>query len=884
MNYIDELNDKQYEAVRETEGFLRVIAGAGSGKTKLLVSRYVYLVKEYGIDPANILCVTFTNKAAGEMKRRIRALIGDEHDTSLICTYHGFCLKVLREDVEKIFYPKEFQIIDTSQQKAILGDIYQKMELKLDHASFEKIVQKIIEVKAKRQYVEKMCSTEKCQIMKYINTTDDQIIEEYMQRQKQIFAMDFSDLMYFALDVFKRCPDVLRKWQDRLNYIQVDEFQDSSKTEMELIDLLSGKHKNLMIVGDPDQNIYEWRGSDVKLLVEFDKCHDGTKTIFLNQNYRSTPEILTCANALIEKNVFRLKKDLFTKNQNGKKVYRYHMKTEYEEAEKIVECIQNMKKKDSWKFSDFAVLYRSGFLSRIIEKKFTECGIPYEIYGGVKFYQRMEIQDILAYLRVVAFDDDVSFKRIVNKPRRKFGRVKMQHLQLIREQGDSLYTTLKKNIDDPVFKGCNAREFIRAIDELRVREEENTVEESVENICLFSGYEKYIRELGDMERFENLTEFKRIAAEYEKNYGEEVTLKEFINQISLQANDNDNEEGDKVKLMTIHAAKGLEFPNVFIVGMSEGIFPSTKTIEERREYGLEEERRLCYVAITRAEKSLTMLDSEGFAQNGTQKIPSRFLQEIGEENYISVGNISKDIQQALELSSTKRIEYINKKEMKKVGDKVVHPAFGEGEIVGFGKNNQSYKIKFDKFSSERDISVDFLNAQVSNQEKKEIAVAPVEESMNTPNVDSDNLWLRDNVPKTGWQCVKITDLGKPVGICEMCGHQIIRYVHFMQHPDYRTLKVGCVCAGKMEGDIEKAKKREQELKNKEARRETFLKREWKVSKNQNRYLKIKDHLLVLYCNPKTKKWKYSIDGKFCDETYATKESLLNVLFDVIDLM
>lgn len=357
MNYINELNDKQYEAVRETEGYLRVIAGAGSGKTKLLVSRYVYLVKEYGIDPANILCVTFTNKAAGEMKRRIRALIGEEHDTSLICTYHGFCLKVLREDVEKIFYPKEFQIIDTSQQKAILGDIYQKMELKLDHASFEKIVEKIIEVKAKRDYVQKMCCTDKCQIMRYINTTDDQIIEEYMQRQKQIYAMDFSDLMYFALDIFKRCPDVLRKWQDRLNYIQVDEFQDSSKTEMELIDLLSGRHRNVMIVGDPDQNIYEWRGSDVKLLVEFDKRHDNTKTIFLNQNYRSTPEILTCANSLIEKNIFRLKKDLFTKNPNGKKVYHYHMKTEYEESEKIVEMIQNMKKEESRKFSDFAVLY-----------------------------------------------------------------------------------------------------------------------------------------------------------------------------------------------------------------------------------------------------------------------------------------------------------------------------------------------------------------------------------------------------------------------------------------------------------------------------------------------------------------------------------------------
>lgn len=905
MSYINELNDKQYEAVRETEGYLRVIAGAGSGKTKLLVSRYVYLVKEYGIDPANILCVTFTNKAAGEMKRRIRALIGDEHDTSLICTYHGFCLKVLREDVEKIFYPKEFQIIDTSQQKAILGEIYQKMELKLDHASFEKIVEKIIEVKAKRDYVQKMCCTEKCQIMKYINTTDDQIIEEYMQRQKQIYAMDFSDLMYFALDIFKRCPDVLRKWQDRLNYIQVDEFQDSSKTEMELIDLLSGKHRNLMIVGDPDQNIYEWRGSDVKLLVEFDKRHENTKTIFLNQNYRSTPEILTCANTLIEKNVFRLKKDLFTKNPNGKKVYHYHMKTEYEESEKIVEMIQNMKKDESWKFSDFAVLYRSGFLSRIIEKKFTECGIPYEIYGGVKFYQRMEIQDIMAYLRLAAYDDDLAFKRIVNKPRRRFGRVKMQHLLSLQEQGESLYTTLKNNIDDPVFKNSDVKKFVHTIDQLRAREEENSLKESIEFIYLFSGYEKYIRELGDMERFENLTEFKRIAIEYEKNYGEEITLKEFINQISLQASDNGNDEEDKVKLMTIHAAKGLEFPHVFLLGMSEGVFPSAKTIEERKEYGLEEERRLCYVAITRAEKSLTLLDSEGFSQNGSEKIPSRFLREIGEENYIRVGNISKEIQQAFILNQTKNTENTNQKEMKKIGDSVVHPAFGTGKIVGFGKNNHSYKIKFDKFSSERDISVDFFDRANNNilperrkqpevtevpkefvvhKELEEERIVPMEDSTNISNQNSDNLWLRDDVPKTGWECVGITDLGKPIGICEMCGHQIIRYVHHMKHPHYRMLKVGCVCAGKMEGDIEKAKKREQEFKNKEARRETFLNKAWRVSKNQNLYLKIKDQLIVLYCNPKTEKWKFSVNGKFCDETYDTKEQAINAVFEVIDTL
>ncbi len=589
MDYLSILNDKQLEAVRETEGYLRVIAGAGSGKTKLLVSRYAYLVKEYGIDCSNILCVTFTNKAAGEMKRRIRSIIGQEYDTSLICTYHGFCVRVLREDIEKIFYPKEFQIIDTAQQKSIFGEIYQKFELKLDHGSFEKMMKLIASKKADRKYVTKMCRTDKCQILDEVKTLDDQIVEEFLQYQKRIYAMDFNDLMYFTLDIFSRCPDVLKKWQDRLNYIQVDEFQDSSFTEMQLIDMISDKHRNLMIVGDPDQNIYEWRGSDVKLLVDFDKKHESTKTIFLNQNYRSTPQILKCANTLIDNNQCRLKKELFTKGKDGEKVFYYHTKNEYEEADKIIEIIQDLRRKSNVNFSDFAVLYRSSFVSRVMEKKFTENGIPYEILGGVKFYQRMEIQDIMAYLRLIAFDDDVSFKRIVNTPRRKFGRAKLQRVQMLQEGGQSLFDTLRTHINDAAFKNSGARAFVTMIENLRNKYAQIPLSECVEKVCSESGYEKYIRELGDMERLENLSEFKRIASEYEKNYGENVSLKEFINQISLQSEDDGEESSDMVKMMTIHAAKGLEFPNVFVIGLSEGVFPSAKTIEERQQLGLEEE-------------------------------------------------------------------------------------------------------------------------------------------------------------------------------------------------------------------------------------------------------------------------------------------------------
>ncbi len=960
MDYLSALNEKQLEAVMATEGYLRVIAGAGSGKTKLLVSRYAYLVKAYGINSANILCVTFTNKAAGEMKRRIRSLIGQEYDTSLICTYHGFCVRVLREDIEKIFYPKEFQIIDNAQQKAILGDIYQKFELKLDHASFEKIIKQIAFFKAThRDYVAKMCCTDYCQIMPEIATVDDQIIEEFLQKQKQIYAMDFHDLLYFVLDIFNRCPEVLEKWQDRLNYIQVDEFQDSSNTEMELVDRLSEKHKNLMIVGDPDQNIYEWRGSDVKLLVDFDKTHIPTQTVILNQNYRSTPQILRCANTLIEKNVFRLKKDLFTKSGDGAPVYHYHEKNEFAEADRIIADIHRIRKETGCNYADFAVLYRSGFLSRVIEKKFTENGVPYEIFGGVKFYQRMEIQDVMAYLRLVAFDDDISFKRIINKPRRKFGRVKLQRLLALQKDGESLFQTLQDNLDDPTFKGSGTKEFVAVINQVRQLHRTIPLSECVERICTDSGYEKYIRELGDMERFENLSEFKRIASEYENNFGEQVSLKEFINQISLQSEDDGEEACDMVKLMTIHAAKGLEFPYVFVIGFSEGVFPSAKTVEERKKMGLEEERRLCYVAITRAEKRLFLLDSEGFTQNGKQKLPSRFLKEIGEENYIRVGTISKELQYNADRYAAQLYDEPVVTPPKTAGTRVTHPAFGEGEILGFGRNNNSYRVKFDKLASEREISVDFFNkprtlpqiptpapeepAQLPQptekkpeipteepaQAQEEKAEIPIEEplveeqpqqaeeptddpldgyeEMDTLNLqrsesgqiatevkppvnkpqqpnleDYDNLWKRDDVPKSGWVCTGITDLGEPVGVCEMCGHQIIRYVHHMVHPNFRSLGVGCICAGKMEGNIEQAKKREQDFKSKESRRENFKNRHWKTSKNSNSYIKIKDHLVVLYYNKNYNNWKYSLDNQFCPEIYSTREEAIDAAFEALE--
>ena len=977
MGYLDGLNEKQLEAVSETEGYVRVIAGAGSGKTKLLVCRYAYLVKEYGIDASNILCVTFTNKAAGEMKRRIQGLIGEEYETSLICTYHGFCARLLREDAEKLFLTKSFQIIDTTQQKTILGEIYQKRELKLDYASFEKIL-KIIDLYKSEQYTEyvpRICSPENIRIRSVIESLDEEIMEEYMQRQKAIGALDFTDLISFALYLLETNPEVREKWQDRLNYIQVDEFQDSSVREMHLIDILSGSYGNVMIVGDPDQNIYEWRGSDVKLLVDFDKTHSPTKTIFLNRNYRSTPQILTCANTLIDKNTLRLKKDLYTEAPPGAEVVHYHSKSETDETKIIADLIHTGVRSGERKYSDFAVLYRSGFLSRVVENRLVEQGIPYEIYGGVKFYQRMEILDVIAYLRLIAYNDDISFKRIVNKPRRRFGRTKMNALEQLQEDevqmfyGDSqphLFDVLAAHVNESPFKNSDAPSFVRWVQDLRSRAGSMRITEIVNCVTTETGYEKYIRELGDEERYENLMEFKRIADEFERSFGEQLALPEFLQQVALQAGEDSDQVRDAVKLMTIHAAKGLEFPVVFAIGFSEGIFPSSKTIEERKLLGLEEERRLCYVAITRAEDQLYLMDSEGMSQQGIKKLPSRFLREIGTENYIRIGVISKELDResrAYTHRLNEKLEVPVEKSEYADGQLVTHHIFGEGRIIANDPVRRTVKVQFLGVKMPRNLSYDYfredhghampLKAPVSEPEdripdpleqpigsKPEqgaealIDSAPVpmvdheekeepetvykavpieeedseddedpdgviiideadtfEEGIDRRNIDpeilsrlndAENLWKRDDVPHSGWICTGITDLGAPVGICEMCGHQIIRYAHHMVHPQYHPIVAGCYCAGKMEGNMDAARERERNLKNQLARKESFLRRQWKRSKNGNQYLKIRGHVLVLYKLKNGGGWKYAVDSAFAPELFNSRESAVLAAFQAFD--
>lgn len=893
----ENLNEKQREAVLETEGYVRVIAGAGSGKTKLLVSRYVYLVREYGIDSANILCVTFTNKAAGEMKNRIRALIGEENDVSLICTYHGFCNRLLRENPEKLFLNKQFQIMDSRQQKAVLSEIYQKFELKMDYASFEAILRKIGYAKKDFGYVAKLCYPGPCQVLEEIKNQDDRIVEEFLQRQKAAYLLDFHDLISFAIYLLETDAGIRQKWQDRLNYIMVDEFQDSSAVEMRLLELLSGKYENLMIVGDPDQNIYEWRGSDVKLLVDFDKEHIPTKTIILNQNYRSTPQILCCANTLIEKNELRLEKDLFTENPDGAPVVHYHSKDESAEMDQVIENIQRLCEEEGFTYSDFAIVYRSGFLSRIVEKKLVEKNIPYVIYGGVRFYQRMEILDILAYLRLIAYDDDEAFRRVVNTPRRRFGRAKMNLLEEFsaRSPEGTLFSALLEHLQEEEFLKSEVGAFARLIEDMRKNYKEKRISDIVNEVAERSGYEKYIRELGDEERLDNLAEFKRIANEFEREFGENLSLEEFLQQIVLQSGESEEEGKDTVKLMTIHASKGLEFPGVFILGFTEGVFPSAKTIGGRRNLGLEEERRLCYVAITRAQRYLFLMDSEGTSESGAKKLVSRFLEEIGENNYVRFGKISKELQRESREYTAKLNAGIQaaKACVREAGDVVEHHIFGRGTILSVDKKRGSYSIQFEKVRHPRSIAAGYFlkehgkpgrkDSQADERQEVVKAGDAAVERLEVLKENSPNLWKRGDVPHSGWTCIGVEDLGAPVGICEMCGYQIIRYAHHMEHPKYGNLRAGCVCAGRMEGDMAGARRREAELKNRQARRVNFLNRKWKCSKKGNEYLEIDGHIVVLYHDVRRKNvWKYSIDSEFCAGNYRSREQAAAAVFDVLE--
>lgn len=707
-NILQGLNASQLEAVTSTEGFIRVIAGAGSGKTRALARRFAYLVNEIGILPGNILCVTFTNKSANEMRQRIHNLTGD-NDTGYISTFHSFCVSVLQEDSHALQYPKSFLVLDNSDIDSMLKIIYEERGLTLRNMTFSKArdmieIRKLI--KEPKYYLDMLNMSLDTLRQKYLTATEpsDIIFYGYLYQEKKCFGLDYNDLIKFTLYIFEQNEAVKIKWQQRLEYIMIDEFQDIDELQYKLMSVLCGYHKNLFIVGDPDQTIYTWRGANVRYLLDFDKIFPSVKTIMMMQNYRSTPQIVSVVNDLIDKNKFRIKKNLMPTIADGRKVICHHADTSEREAMWIAEQIQALHGEGT-SYREITVLYRAHYITRIVEEVFLREKIPYAIYSGVQFFNRMEIKDALAYLRLIAYKDDLAFLRVVNVPKRNLGERRIKFLQeyAVKHQC-SLYISLETNLDNEIFKGTKAAQFVELIENFAANYAERQISELLAAILNESGYEKMLRTEGSQERLDNLAELKQSVYEYETSCGEESTLEHYLSHIALFTNSDAADNSDKVKLMTVHSAKGLEFPYVFLCAMNEGVFPSKKTDTIQK---MEEERRLAFVAMTRAQKGLYLSEAEGRNFDGSPRYPSRFLLDIEP----ALLDYTQKPQEGL-IRETKDYLVINERYLADeenqsslaVGQRVKHSIFGSGTVVDVDLIKAAHLVKFDNIDTPRSIS------------------------------------------------------------------------------------------------------------------------------------------------------------------------------------
>lgn len=707
-NILQGLNASQLEAVTSTEGFIRVIAGAGSGKTRALARRFAYLVNEIGILPGNILCVTFTNKSSNEMRQRIHNLTGD-NDTGYISTFHSFCVSVLQEDSHALQYPKSFLVLDNSDIDSMLKIIYEGRGLTLRNMTFSKArdmieIRKLI--KEPEYYLDMLNMSLDTLRQKYLTATEpsDIIFYGYLYQEKKCFGLDYNDLIKFTLYIFEQNEAVKIKWQQRLEYIMIDEFQDIDELQYKLMSVLCGYHKNLFIVGDPDQTIYTWRGANVRYLLDFDKIFPSVKTIMMMQNYRSTPQIVSVVNDLIDKNKFRIKKNLMPTIADGRKVICHHADTSEREAMWIAEQIQALHGEGT-SYREITVLYRAHYITRIVEEVFLREKIPYAIYSGVQFFNRMEIKDALAYLRLIAYKDDLAFLRVVNVPKRNLGERRIKFLQeyAVKHQC-SLYIALETNLDNEIFKGTKAAQFVALIENFAANYAERQISELLAAILNESGYEKMLRTEGSQERLDNLAELKQSVYEYETSCGEESTLEHYLSHVALFTNNDAADNSDKVKLMTVHSAKGLEFPYVFLCAMNEGVFPSKKTDTIQK---MEEERRLTFVAMTRAQKGLYLSEAEGRNFDGSPRYPSRFLLDIEP----ALLDYTQKPQEGL-IRETKDYLVINERYLADeenqsslaVGQRVKHSIFGSGTVVDVDLIKAAHLVKFDNIDTPRSIS------------------------------------------------------------------------------------------------------------------------------------------------------------------------------------
>lgn len=725
MSIYDTLNEQQKEAVLHTEGPLLILAGAGSGKTRVLTHRIAYLIEEMGVNPWNILAITFTNKAAGEMRERVDRLVGYGSESIWVSTFHSMCVRILRRHISLLGYDTNFTIYDTDDQKTLMKDVCKLLQVDtkiykerallsaISHAKDELITPEEFRIQAEGDYSRRKIA---------------EVYEEYEKQLKANNALDFDDLLVKTVQLFQTQKDVLEYYQERFRYIMVDEYQDTNTVQFELIHLLALKYRNLCVVGDDDQSIYKFRGANIKNILNFEQVFEDAKVIKLEQNYRSTGNILNAANAVIRNNRGRKDKTLWTDNGEGDKIQFRQFDTAFDEAEYIVGDIREHVEKGDATYHDHAILYRTNAQSRMFEEKFVTANIPYKIVGGINFYARREIKDLLAYLKTIDNGkDDLAVRRIINVPKRGIGLTSINRVQEYAAGHEiGFYEALQAaDLIPGVGRGLAKLEsFVAFIEHFKADAKDMSISDLMQEIIEETGYIEALQAEADPEeaesRIENIDELRSKIAAYEEaceDQNEPATLSGFLEEVALVADiDSLDEETDYVVLMTLHSAKGLEFPHVYLAGMEDGLFPSYMTITADDPDELEEERRLCYVGITRAEKELTLTCAKRRMIRGETQYNkmSRFLKEVPME-LLSTGAVfqpekeeilkkpaymqAKEAFKTKAFTSARQVQtFGNPKGGKldyEVGDRVRHIKFGEGTVTAINAGGRDYEVTVD---------------------------------------------------------------------------------------------------------------------------------------------------------------------------------------------
>ena len=730
MSIYDSLNEMQKKAVFQTEGPVLILAGAGSGKTRVLTHRIAYLIEEKGVNPWNILAITFTNKAAGEMRERVDHLVGFGSESIWVSTFHSACVRILRRFIDRLGYDTNFTIYDTDDQKSLMKEVCKYLQIDTKTYRERALLNAISSAK------NEMISPQEFLLQAEGDFSKQKIAEVYLEYEKQLRAnnaLDFDDLLVRAVQLFETQPDVLDYYQERFRYIMVDEYQDTNTVQFHLIRILSSKYRNLCVVGDDDQSIYKFRGANIKNILNFESEFPDATVIKLEQNYRSTSNILNAANAVIHNKIGRKDKTLWTENPEGEKIACKQFDNAYDEADYIAAAIQKKVKEERASYKDCAVLYRTNAQSRIFEERFVSTNIPYKVIGGVNFYARREIKDLLAYLRTIENGrDDLAVRRIINVPKRGIGLTSINRVQEYALQKETGFyeALLAADLIPGIGRALSKLEsFVALIEHFKEEAGRLTPLALLTDIIETLDYENYLEEI-DMEdaesRIENIEELKSKLASYEESCeeaGEQPTLSGFLEEVALVADiDNLDEESDYVVLMTLHSAKGLEFSYVFLAGMEDGLFPSYMTITADDPMELEEERRLCYVGITRAMKELTLTCAKRRMVRGETQynIASRFLKEIPES---LIGTASGTLRERPQMEIARNQTYAKAKAafhsqafgIKRpvqqfkvasgegpgydVGDRVRHMKFGEGLVTAITEGGRDYEVtvEFDRF-------------------------------------------------------------------------------------------------------------------------------------------------------------------------------------------